>query len=843
MIAHNVILWPTRESLKVVDSQTGATLENKPLLTGGSAEIGGNLTVSQGMLLVAQPMRLVAYCEYSLLKKRLERELSERMNSDDHRTPLIATPVESGKRTRQMSTESLFGQLADVELAEGNVETAVETLQRAIETMESTGELDKATMVRFENLSLELLRKEGRKALSEGDAALALTRLRKARQRASEPGDVVAILLDMANAELALNRPVAAVELWQQILDDSRLRDVSMRDSTAATEVAKDISLLIEKRGPAAYSAIEQRAAHEISMLLKANDLEGLHRVLPKYPNAEVSGQAWRQLATLDRQAGRFASALDIQTRQLDPTGSHKTLANLLVDRAETLQAAGYWRPARTIWKRLGTEQFSNHDIESGGESQRVGELARVRLQNPEYKVYEPAEQPVARYLDREWSIDLSSTGGLSDAPLEGIPRQDDVAVLVPRNDPPALNLACVLVPRQDTTIGAGRRWECLDRATGQVRWSRSLTAAPQWSAYAESHLLLATDTNLTAISLETGRDIWSTPLTKPVESVGRLVMGEGGPAQVAERTARPSKPVSTVKICIRDDAVFTFDSRTGAAAVDGRTGQVLWSFSPPRGKLQQQWSCGSRRIALQTVQPAITWSIDIATGRVSERPGATEPWLQGPVVDDDDAMVFVSADRRIESRSNANGRSLWRYRGGMSFAHVDPVLWSDGSQLLLSIDGTTLASVNRTTGTPNWSTGLADRPLKTPASQVITHGDAAFAASHGLLRRISLKYGDCQWERFLGTATDQWRVCACGELIAAWPVESKTEINSSGPRQIVVWCDARTGRIIQRMSIANEERMINVTGDERGCLVQTDRSLIAFRAAGDRADVVSAVR
>ncbi len=879
VLADKVILWPTREAIKIVDAATGTAIGHKPLQTPGGAEVGGNLTVSQGMLLVAQPERLVAYCEYSLLKQRLERELSDRTSSGqsssertsserggvsppagnspkpgNSRPPLqkprnspFASPVDPGRRTRQMSTESLLGQLSDVELAQGNLDAALSTLRQAIEASDGHEQADKSTSSRHRIRLLELLRQAGRAAMAEGDAKLAVERFVEARQLATQPADVVAILLDLADAELARDRPVAAIEYWQHILDDNSLRDATYRVTTAGATAAAAISRLIGKRGRAVYAEVERRAKSEIASLLRREDLDGLRWTLQTFPNAEATGRAWRQLALMDRRAGQFHSALAIYACQLAQPATGDVPPEALVDWADTLEAAGYWRSARTAWKQLASDKFSRAEIQRDGLMHRVGELAHQRLANAAFRVYEPSEDAAVRVLDRAWSINLASRKLSNEGQAGNATGLDGATILVPRNESPAAALACLLVHRPESKAdGSETRWDCVNRVTGRVRWSRSLTADPQWCAYADSHLLLATDSQLIALELETGRELWSTGLTTSVEPSGhRRVIADGLVWNLAENNNRPAMSEAPIQLCVRDHWVLAFDGRTGVVAIDARTGSVAWTFMPPRGKLQRQWTCGTRQIALQTLKPAITWSIDISTERrVTERPGPAEPWLQGPFVDDQEAMVMVNADHRIESRSTATGRNQWRYQGGMSFAHVDPVLWPAGSQLLLTVDGTTLASVNRLTGLPDWSVGIADRPLKVPAGQVIAHDQAAFAASHGLLRRISLEYGVCQWEQFLGSTADQWRVVACKDSIAAWPVELGSATASPSPSpQFIVWCDARTGRILQRMNLAKGERVIDVTNDEHGCLVQTDRSLVAFQTNSEQRDVVSTGR
>ncbi|MBC8116575.1 MAG: PQQ-binding-like beta-propeller repeat protein, partial [Candidatus Saccharimonas sp.] len=66
VLAGDVVFWPTREAIQIVETATGQPRRNVPLNTPDSAETGGNLTIAGGMLLVAQSEKLVAYGEYSL---------------------------------------------------------------------------------------------------------------------------------------------------------------------------------------------------------------------------------------------------------------------------------------------------------------------------------------------------------------------------------------------------------------------------------------------------------------------------------------------------------------------------------------------------------------------------------------------------------------------------------------------------------------------------------------------------------------------------------------------------------------------------------------------------------
>jgi outer membrane protein assembly factor BamB/tetratricopeptide (TPR) repeat protein len=840
VLAGNVILWPTRESIKIVDAVAGTVIGNKPLHAPGAAEMGGNLTVSQGMLIVAQPERLVAYCEYSLMKQRLEKELSNRNLRGDSQDQLVATSDETARYFRHLSTEDLLVQLSDVEFAQGNLDAAVQTLRKALDVVGLEDTTDASTRSRLRNRLLELLRQAARVALSEGFRTEALERLIEARQIAVDPPEIVAVLMEMADVELARSRLLAAVGYWQQILDDVQLRDVSVQDEPAGRTAAIAISRLINDRGRAVYAELETRATTEIANLLKAKDLDGLQRTLERYPHAEAAGRAWRDLATLERKAGRARNALAIQSRLVDQSVLPEERATCLAEWADTFEEAGYWRPAWNAWRQLVTDQYSACRIEFNGATHRAGELARQRLRNSAYEPYEPRELPVSTHLDRAWVTHLD-------------PRDHESfeSVVLPRHASPSTELECILVHRgNDSTADApgsrwtGSRWECLDRASGRVRWSRKLPATPQWAAYSDMHLLLATANQLAAVSLETGEELWVAPLATPSDPVGNLrLIGDGDDWSGIPLDDRSTNAVVPVQVCLRGRWLLKFDPRMGVVAVDVHAGKVAWKFHPPHGTLQRHWACGTDRIALQTLQPATTWLLDIAPDRrVRKGPVATSPWSQAPLIDGDESWVTINQDRQIQGHSPKTGRRLWVYQGGVSYAYVDPVLWTSGPRLLMTIDGTSLTSVNRATGQAEWTAGISDRPMEFPARQVIATSDAAFAASQGLLRRISLKNGERQWERYLGSTADQWQVTATGKLVAAWPIVPPTETDSARQTPtFVAWCDAASGRIVQTMTITSDEHPRNVSSDDQGWLVRTSRRIVAFSSAPGQRDVVSA--
>jgi hypothetical protein len=64
-LAEDVVYWPTREEILVVEQTTGR-LQNRFNLKHRTGQSGGNLAIADGLLLIAQPDRLVVFTEYAI---------------------------------------------------------------------------------------------------------------------------------------------------------------------------------------------------------------------------------------------------------------------------------------------------------------------------------------------------------------------------------------------------------------------------------------------------------------------------------------------------------------------------------------------------------------------------------------------------------------------------------------------------------------------------------------------------------------------------------------------------------------------------------------------------------
>ncbi len=796
VLAGDAVLWPTREGLRILDAASGQPRRNIPFNTPDSAETGGNVLVAGGMLLIAQSEKLVAYGEYSLLKERLHRDLSS-----------------------QPDKSRMLFKLAEIEAAAGNLDAATKAVQtaRQLDSAASPAR-DVSHQQHLARLS-ELLRRTALKRSAQGHADEAIAGLNEALVLAAEPVDRARVLFDLASAEQARQRPEAAVEHWQHILDDAQLRTAVRREAvgetTAGSEATTAIARLLAQHGRAAYASVELRASPEIISRINARGAAGLRAALTQFPHSEIVRRARFTLASLECEAGQIQSANSNFARLVDEGVTPAEQATALVAWAEALEAAGYWRGSHRVWERLNEARFAHELLDYGGAIRRAYELARERLARPEYHAYEDAPPKPISFLERAWTVNLASNTKTAEQEIQLMP-------FVPQGEPPSPSLACVIVPRDGDATGQFGMWlECLDRESGRVRWQQPFSATPRWVAYAETHLLIAADDELSALTLESGRLLWSVTL----------------------RSGGPAKSKSLAQLQTRDHGVIEFEPHSGVRLIDARTGETAWSFQPP-GQLQRNWSCGAKQIAVQTIQPATTWLLEIgAEPRVAELTGHSEPWRRPPVIDDAGRVTVVTDTRRVECLVSQVASPVWTFRGGMSFAHTDPVAWSSHQHLLLTIDGTTLTDIHRETGRVLWSAGLTDWPLNDPARQVIANDTTAFVASHGCVRAISLNNGQRLWERFVGDETrsaetanvssshGQWNVAVCNSLVAAWPMAptGSTPQTSSAIRS-VCFCAADTGHIVQRCQLPSHAKTAAVTGDSNGTLVVTDRGIIALR-------------
>ncbi len=331
----------------------------------------------------------------------------------------------------------------------------------------------------------------------------------------------------------------------------------------------------------------------------------------------------------------------------------------------------------------------------------RSAERLRHRFVDQEAVSSDAAGQPEGNYLAKAWEFAIAH-GRLALAP-HGVPPDD--------------SLACVLL--------AGSELEAIDRQRGTRRWRQNLNSPPQWAAYGETDLLIGDGKTLSSRSLETGELIWQQAWTIP----------EG--AFSSENQPIHASP---------DRIVVLYPGRN-VTALSTTNGSVLWEFHPRRGKLQPQWRCNDEQVVLQTLEPSEMWILNAATGEILQSgTGTQHGWRRAPTPLDGNRWALVTKDRQVAGWEPGQ-KNGWKYRGGMSHAHTDPWLMSEGGRLGLLVDGTTLVGLDPQSGSRLWATGLADQPLTRPEQQTTVFNQVVVGVSDSTIRAVSLNRGQRLWE------------------------------------------------------------------------------------------------
>ena len=90
LLAGNLVYWPRREEIRLVDISTGKAVRQIDMGQQHGLYGGGNLAIAGGLLLVAKSDRLVAFSEFGVRKKSAPNEFASR-NRDTERPPKLST--------------------------------------------------------------------------------------------------------------------------------------------------------------------------------------------------------------------------------------------------------------------------------------------------------------------------------------------------------------------------------------------------------------------------------------------------------------------------------------------------------------------------------------------------------------------------------------------------------------------------------------------------------------------------------------------------------------------------------------------------------------------------------
>ncbi len=460
--------------------------------------------------------------------------------------------------------------------------------------------------------------------------------------------------------------------------------------------IRKELERLLVIHGREPFRAVDGAAERVFAEAVSNGDVNAIRRSVRQYPLLETIADVWPRLIDDAIRRKNWLAVwplLEVWEATVE-TGTERRIVQQ--QRLRALKSVGYTRSAARR-----ARQFA--DAESPV--------------SPEERSLLPW-----RYLERHWQAKIP----------------ENVRAVVPQGEPPAEELACVLL------VGPALR--ALDRGTGAERWHQPVEDPPFWAGYGETCLFLASAEALSARRLETGELVWQQRREFPAGAMHR--------------------PNEAIHLSL--NRLVLFDPRRGATACSPVTGEVLWEFRPPRGKLQSCWTCQNERLILQSLEPAEWWIVDASDGTLQRAAaGSVNPWRHPPTPLGPDRFGFVTLNHLV-SAWGPDGNDRWNYDGAISQAHAPPWWIHDGERLGLVIDGSRLAGVDPATGRRLWGSGLSDLPLSEPARQVAVSEGIVAAAWKSTLRAVSLTDGQILWEQPLPPGSERWRVSAQTDVFAA---------------------------------------------------------------------------
>jgi outer membrane protein assembly factor BamB len=875
LLAGDQILLPSRESIEIYSQQTGQRTRKILLNTPDSPQQGGNLTFARGMLLIAQPDRLSAYFEYSVLKERIERDITE--NSDNPSAQL---------------------QLAEIEAAEGLVENAASRIQRIIER----NDLEDPDRTIARRQISKLLQDAGTAARREQNLISARGYWQRAMVMADDDARRIELTFDLAGIEQALNHPEIALEHLQTILSDERLARSPRELSSAGQDAADQMARLIAEHGRNAYLSIETAASMELEKLRLTPDAGQLRKLIRMYPHASIMAEARQILAQYYRQTEdislAYAELEEIRRSSVDQHAFVKStiaMIELLDDSHKS-----------TATSRLLTELATcdpTIEIVFAGRKSNLGELLKTRIRSNESSLK-------SLTLERTWSLPLS----------------DDAQIIFPKHQPPSADLASLLICSKPEKIAGRWLWRCVDLANGHVRWEKTVSSPILVAGWNDVDLMIGTSDGWEAITPDQGRLVWT-----QTDSGKSKPLFAGDSDDFDESVLWPAS-------FDLDHGLRLFDPHNGRIVVTikppGHLHEFLgFSHVPNIGDAKRQfsvndelpkWYQGMRSdaslsknsvaVLMQTTKPTRTWMATAAFPRsrwsITKIAVDGELWRASPMVvqdriiginndlhmvgqkfanqlaegtesarstviqssptksetvdfsmhdevlefasrldDEVKAFVLEQLNRSMAQQTSADlsrrKSNFWEYQN-FPVGQASPIAWKQSGILVAVADGSLLMSFDADNGNRRYTASLSDFPMQNPGNQICTHGDLVFAASQGFLRGISIRDGQIRFEKYLGGTLPQWKTTVAwtarpgpgseintGDIPGGHCFLAVWGLNVTDQRQhAVLLCDGETGKITQRLRVESEPRELVVMQDGQGIL-WTKKSLLGLQMSG----------
>jgi len=793
VLAGDRVYWPTRNEIHVLDQASGLAAAPPIRLQQTFQCEGGNLTVGDGYLIVAQDKALVVFCQNSRLIDRYREEIAK--NPDQAIN---------------------YYRLAQAAEAIGRDEVALTSLVAALPRARGSESIDGSPLNEaIRDHQRVLLMKLGQKAKAAKDWGQAAQRFSLAAEVARNDRERFAARLELSEVQAAKGEPRESVATLQNLLADERLRALTVdaadghRSIRADLLIADRLASLIRNQGRGLYADYDRAASDLLARGKSEKDARLLEDVGRSYPVASAVPDAWRTLGELYEETHRPGDAARTYKKLLARAPDDSSRARALLGLARSYEAQKLWVLARDAYLQA-KKRFGNEKIEVDGSSKPLALVVSDRLAREPFDRMpgDRGEPSVPVPLRRRWERSL-----LSVARPIGVD-----------GTPPSAEAGRIFLIQ-------GNEVRPVDPSTGESGWSRDLEGEPIWVGYLSDRLIAATRTRIVALSLDKGLVEWQYDLgTNPKP---------GNDPFAREPILEPGHEV--VPLALKDfrivgNRVFCLRGEQTLLAFDGDSGQLDWSYTPASGRINANLLIGPKRIVLQVLKPSAVQVLDTATGvRRAEFPQVEEePWPRAPLAIDDEHVALVADRLTVSLFDTTRGVNAWVFRETRELPnHGPPRLFGDSERLLVLHHGQNLIRLDVATGNKLWADWrlLGTEDLSERPEAIALGDDRVFVASGSNLSAYAMSDGTRLWKKLLSGPSDAWDLALTERSVAAYPSPSRVRVTPIGVLPLVF--HRRTdGEPIQRVQIQAPVNDLSIRLTPKGALVVTQNGLWAL---GDR--------
>jgi outer membrane protein assembly factor BamB/tetratricopeptide (TPR) repeat protein len=793
LLAGDLIYWPTRTEIQVLNQRTGMRTEPPIKLQETYRVKGGNLVAGDGYLIVAQSDGLVVFCQNSRLIER-------------YRDQIAQAPERAANYFR----------LARAAEALGRDQLALDSYRLAAQKAHSNETIDEVLLsgaARDHQFRL-LVRMAGqsRRMKQWTDAA---THLESAARVARADAERLQAKLLLADVLMDSARPRDAIDLCEQILTDERLRPLSVATADGHRTIRADLYItdrlnsIVRDHGRDGYAPYDQKAARLFERGQKEKGPRILDELCRLYPVARVVPDALVELGSIYEATDRLAEAAHTYKRLMTQAGddAHKALA--LARLARVHEARKLLLSARDSYLDLQA-RFPTVVISDHGRALPAAELVAAELAKPPYSQL-AANRPMPPTpipMVRRWHWQAPSGQAVRVIAAEGIA--------------PSLEASRLLLVEKNSL-------RLLDPSTGAPRWLAEPGEPVIWAGYLADKLIAATPRQIFGLELAAGTVQWRHGQSRSRKDADRPdPFAKAEPAQPDDAGNGSGESMSGFQLV--KGRVFFLRGTRELVALDGDTGVVDWRFSSPPGEIKPNLWIGADRSVLQVDKPNQLLVLRTDDGQLMARIALGEKELleRPPLPLDDDSVLFVPDRRTVKKLDLNHGQVSWICRETDELPlYGPPRLFGDAERLLVLHDGRLLIRLDPATGSKKWSCLLGIEDLSERPGSIAFDDKRLFCANRQTLRAIALETGQPIWARHLSGPQDAiWSIALSQHHVVAYPSTSGLTDGDEVENMPVIIRRRDDGALVQRFVFPTTIAEVICRIDPRGALVATSRGL-----------------